>query len=570
MLTKKELHELELAKKNEEAKDASVYETYEYRKSKQDEQVALFSARRIGRSHVRKEKPCQDYCMTADGEDYIILSAADGVSSCERSDVGSRLACETVTAVVEDARKHSKTEEDFVRVLQGMKFRKKIVNRWVQNVLKHVRELAASEEVDEIKELYKYGSTLLFTVITKNWYVAGNLGDGQILFFTEQEAVKVRAHAPKESSKVRSLVNEKCYLEDFHMVAYPRTWFQGVLLSTDGMYDVLYPGHHFHRYAKQLTERFLKAGEPLQPFCYEEEGEMMKDISRVRTSDDCSIVLAVDVCHYVDTQAEIRREVETHTEERMLRRKMEEISLYDVIRKDEYQHMVVSNKKEMPEELPKLESAAWLTPSEVWETEGHCYRCYPETEMVSLETLYCEGKLREQRENILNASYFVLDLYKKLSNCKKELEGHGLFLNKASHFLMGIHQENGTLLIMPEAVSKKEEGFEKEPFWNYFESLYGVLRCGDKERPIFQTGYVAFGQTLCELDESASKPMCCMMSEKSEFYFKNLGEKEWIHANGVKTMPGERIRLEDGLTILIPGEGEDAQEKGTAYDFRRL
>src|SRR5260370_8667251 len=57
-----------------------------------------------GTSHERTGKPCQDYCegrtVATPSGTVLLAVCADGAGSSDHSDVGARIACETI---VEDA-----------------------------------------------------------------------------------------------------------------------------------------------------------------------------------------------------------------------------------------------------------------------------------------------------------------------------------------------------------------------------------------------------------------------------------------------------------------------------------
>ena len=93
--------------------------------------------------------------------------------------------------------------------------------------MEKIGNLQSLSPEEKLKEFSKYGSTIMFAVITEHWIVVGNLGDGQILVFNDFYGVKLRVHAPKESTKVRCLVNERCVREDFLTAKYPRDLFNG-------------------------------------------------------------------------------------------------------------------------------------------------------------------------------------------------------------------------------------------------------------------------------------------------------------------------------------------------------
>lgn len=531
-------------------------ETYNYQAVQTDPTVKLFCARRCGRSHIKKNKPCQDYCMTAETERYIILTASDGVSSCDHSDLGSELACKSVISVVEEANRLYSSEKKFVNYLRSMKFRRKVVKHWVKEVTNVIRNSVTEENMNLLQELQKYGATLMYVIITKHWYIAGNLGDGQILFFNNYDAVRVRDHLPKDSSKVRALVHEKCYLEDFQVAVYPRNCFDGVLLSTDGMYDVLSPGINFHKYALQIKERFLEAGEPLQPFHYKERESELLDIWGKYTTDDCSIVLAIDEKKIDAKEIKIHNEIEAHSDISMLDRKEQNIAMYSILKEDEFRRIVVKqDEKDLPE-IPELKTVIVENPIEEWKNEEIHYFLYQENTHPTLELLYSSGRLREQRENKVNASKFSLEIYLKLIKAQEELEAYGLTFHEASKFLIRIDEKNRDLYVMREAICK-ESGSKKAGFWEYFASMIGILCCGEEQRPLFHTGYVSGGKTLFRIDNEKKEIMCCVQTEKNTWKLKNVGEQEWLLENGRRVVSGESVILSDGMTIILPTDIPD-------------
>ncbi|MCR5162139.1 MAG: protein phosphatase 2C domain-containing protein, partial [Lachnospiraceae bacterium] len=330
-LTAKEKHEIKVQEWNETAKDPSLYETYETRESTVFPGIHMFAAKKRGRSHVMAKKPCQDDCMVAEGKRCVILVDADGVSACSRSEEGSRIACEVLIELVRSAEDHCSSEEEFVKLLQSGQFRDRLLASWLKKVISVIRE-GSEEWKDSVSEIEKFGTTILYAVITEHWYVAGNLGDGQILFFNEGVSVKLRYHTPKESSRVYCLVNPRCALDGFQTAAYPRTLFDGILLSTDGMYDFLEPADHFYRYGMELKDRFMKAGEPLQPFCYTEGDKPMRDFSQFRSMDDCSIVLAYDKSGCNDLLETSRKEIEKRQDVVRLQRLQGDTALFEAYR----------------------------------------------------------------------------------------------------------------------------------------------------------------------------------------------------------------------------------------------
>ena len=254
----------------ENAKDPTTYETYDFAESEADKKLKLFTARRKGIKHVLEKTPCQDYCLATSVNGCTILADADGVSSCEHSDIGSKLACDAVVKTVAMASKLCPNEDTLIERLMSVLFREKLVSIWVKLVMEEVSKKNIQSSVERLKEFSKYGSTIMFAVITGNWIVVGNLGDGQILVFNDYYGIKLRVHTPKDSSRVRCLANECCAREDLQIAKYPRKLFNGVLLSTDGMYESFDKGTLFYDYAIQMKHRFFNrlSPEPYQAFCY--------------------------------------------------------------------------------------------------------------------------------------------------------------------------------------------------------------------------------------------------------------------------------------------------------------
>ena len=573
----------------EAAKDPGLYESYSREVFAPFGEV-VFQARKRGRSHVLKGKPCQDYCLSARGMNCVILTAADGVGSCEKSDIGSRLACEIAVSTIKSAEQHSGSEQDFLSVLCGVKFRERLVKRWLATVMSLV-EAEDAPSGEKMRLLRQYASTLMWVVITGHWYAAGNLGDGQILFFHAEDGLKLRLHKAKESSRVRALVHEKCYLEDFEVIKVPRSDFSGVLLSTDGIYDVLSQGPHFHRYALQLKSRFTGAGAPLQPFCYEEEGSFLKDLSASYTSDDCTVVLALDTFPHSESVMADRRMALLFGEDALLFGKQEDTAAYLLKSGEKELFLVASPATGEAGALSGIfprsrESCAGEADRSVHglpvsfrsPVREVCqgfrkYAVYEESPYPTLKQLYDDGVLRETRsEEGFSEAGFILPLYRALLRLGRELSRFGLHLNEAAAFLTQVKiGETIELILCPEAVSRADARTKKPLFWQYFLALEGVLSCGDRERPVFSSGYMLMGGIIPGLlPGTEDKPLLRLkQAGKGGYTVINLGECAWQLPGGETVPPGGETELCDGLCFFAeqPLEDGGADERLT-YVFR--
>ena len=569
-LTAKEKHEIKVREWNETAKDPSLYETYEARESTVFPGVHMFAAKRRGRGHVMGRKPCQDDCMIAEGRNCVILVDADGVSACERSDEGSRIACEVLVELVRSAEDHSKSEEEFVKLLQSGQFRDRLIASWLKKVISVIRE-GSEEWKDSVSEIEKFGTTILFTVITEHWYVAGNLGDGQVLFFNRDVSVKLRCHTPKESSRVYCLVSPKCALDGFQMAAYPRALFDGILMSTDGMYDFLEPSNHFYRYGLELKERFMKAGEPLQPFCYTEGDKPMRDFSEFRSMDDCSIVLSYDIGGCTDELGTNRKEIEKRQDVVRLLRLQGDTALFETYKKPDLSDVCVSRPSAV---LPRPLKEAVVEPSlEEWDAGGFHFSRYAPAAFDTVESYYSNGLLREKRKEAPEASAVTARLCSRLNRLREELRSMPLVLGDGAQFLIQYDEEKDILILRKEALAaarEEEETKENTLIRDYFRALLGTLSSGHKAIPLFDTGFLTVGRIIERFDQRSvgGDRLLCVTKSAQGMMLKNMSDTWWMLKDGSVIQPGQTVPLTDGLEFALGDDAElDEDAEPVVYSF---
>lgn len=540
----------ESQKKIEESKDKSSYDTYDMSIYDGFEQIQVFSARKQGRSHIDTKTPCQDYCLSAGVSKGVILADADGVGSCSQSGTGSKLACEAVVNVVTRLDAQSNSEEQFVSRLQNIVFREKILSTWRETVFNHIREVNPDKRQITIKDLSEYATTLMFAVITENYYVVGCLGDGQVLLYNDSEAVKLRLHSPKSDTKTNALVKPNCFREDFIVEKYKRSEFSSVLLTTDGMYDPLSKGEVLYQYCKQAQERFLKMGEPYQPFCFQPENEAFRDIFSTNTMDDCSIALAVDTSFKSsDNGARFNAVAEKHNI--TFTERIGDKSIY--ASKDESgEYYTVLSKEEA--EIPQISGVRIIKPITSYQSSGYFCNVYRYTETPSLEKLYHYGILREQGETAPNASRFILKVYEDLLECIAKIEKSGYNLNQDSaHTLMLYDSEEGFILY-PEAIVKHNdnEKYDNKKVLSYFDSLLGKLICNGISYPLFKIDYTNIGLAKY-LSQSTDGPIGVLVREGGDLYLENRGSCMWYDKNDSIIGYGKRIPLENGALFKVTG-----------------
>lgn len=124
-----------------------------------------------GPSHAANGSQCQDsHCVRLIGEDdaeTIVACVADGAGSAKHSDIGSALACESIT---ESASKHLESHGTFA----NLQFDE--VLSWCEIVREKI-QLAAQAEGCQTREL---ATTLCATIISPNGSFFFQIGDGAI------------------------------------------------------------------------------------------------------------------------------------------------------------------------------------------------------------------------------------------------------------------------------------------------------------------------------------------------------------------------------------------------------
>jgi hypothetical protein len=219
-----------------------------------------------GASHVRSGLPNQDSVQVhlhADCSLPAVLAVSDGHGSgkCFRSHVGSRLAVEiAVEELREFAQSLPKLSPPEVRQAAEARLPGIIVNRWRQEVAKyHAEHPFTAAELDRLDEAAKkslaraeatgvpflaYGATLLATLVTREYFLCWQLGDGEILVISQkpgEPAGEVEQPLPEDGELIANETTSLCQPLEVAVSKF-RFRFQYlvesspalVLLTTDG------------------------------------------------------------------------------------------------------------------------------------------------------------------------------------------------------------------------------------------------------------------------------------------------------------------------------------------------
>ena len=150
---------------------------------------------RRGASHARRNRPCQDASLcrclwSADGLPVLLMAVADGhgASRHDRSDWGSRLACEQALAVVQSslesrnlAAGRDGLEREHLNAVWlpwlGEELPARIHAGWLEATERHWQESGGGAPFSA----EPYGTTLGLVVMTPHWWGRTGLGDWDLV-----------------------------------------------------------------------------------------------------------------------------------------------------------------------------------------------------------------------------------------------------------------------------------------------------------------------------------------------------------------------------------------------------
>ena len=127
-----------------------------------------------GKSHIKNNTPCQDYCNYFSGEDFSIIALSDGAGSCKFSQIGSKIL---VDSIIEFLKNNYETIMD--------KNEDEIKSLIISYLSKKIEQTALEKKIEE-KQL---SATLLFVLSYKNRAMYGHIGDGVIACDLKNELI---------------------------------------------------------------------------------------------------------------------------------------------------------------------------------------------------------------------------------------------------------------------------------------------------------------------------------------------------------------------------------------------
>jgi hypothetical protein len=223
-----------------------------------------------GASHEREHRPNQDsiYWIYSKQKNVGILSVADGHGSATyfRSEIGSRIAAKIATQTMfRFIATYNPSSNSFSEIRDIVRYSipRLLVRNWNDEVINHVSknpftshelskffnksDRSSKNKLDSHPQI-AYGSTLLTVVVTRNYFLFFQIGDGNILVVDEYRNVI----APIEKN-ISNCEDENCVvpLSSTNSLCMKSSWLKFnvgiyssyhlkprlILLATDGYYN---------------------------------------------------------------------------------------------------------------------------------------------------------------------------------------------------------------------------------------------------------------------------------------------------------------------------------------------
>lgn len=251
-------------------------------------EISIFSKGVVGYKNQINNKSSQDYISYEKFDEGIICAIADGHSGefFTYSHKGARFACEST---IETIKKYMKEERDNIsNLLQENKIQMDICNKWRCLVDEDFKE--NSPKVYKLN-YFKYGTTLLATIITDKYKLFLKLGDGDILIKKNNEYKKILI-TNKENIIVDCIAEENAYnkmqyklekiddLDKTYSIIMYSDGFENSFLSKEMMINDL--NATIKSYKKNIFTRM---------FLEESYKNYLLELSKKGSYDDISIII---------------------------------------------------------------------------------------------------------------------------------------------------------------------------------------------------------------------------------------------------------------------------------------
>lgn len=179
-----------------------------------------------GKSHIAKDKVCQDnHKIKKLSNGWVIAAVADGVGSAPHSDIGSKIAVDTLVEMCEELMPYDYNEISIKSMLRT------VYNYALKKIIKEAEEAGNPPE--------NYDTTLTAVIYDGKRIIYGHSGDGGIIGLTSYGKY-VEITKPQKGEDNISVIPLRAGYASWEINSYEED-LASVILVTDGMLDILCP-----------------------------------------------------------------------------------------------------------------------------------------------------------------------------------------------------------------------------------------------------------------------------------------------------------------------------------------
>lgn len=247
----------------------------------------------IGTSHQKQGIGCQDYGNYCSFGDVIVGAVADGAGSAKHSDVGSKLAIETVLKYLGKISEYlQKRKRCWQKISQELS-QTEAENLFTKTVNKVTAELGkqAAKEDYSVNDL---ACTLLVFVATPDWIAAMQIGDGFIVIRSQESEYQLLFQPDKgEFANETTFITSTNALKEMQVKVITEKQ-EFICASTDGLEKVairLSDWEPFSPFFKPLEEYLHESVNPKEDKYLTEF--LNSERLNSRTDDDKTLLLCL-------------------------------------------------------------------------------------------------------------------------------------------------------------------------------------------------------------------------------------------------------------------------------------
>lgn len=252
-----------------------------------------------GASHIRSERPNQDAVKWTDIGHGLIAAVADGHGSarCFRSHIGSQLAVDVGVYTVQDflSQQAGHTNLTMIKRLAEEQLGPEIVRRWQEGIRveldQNPPDAAETALLKGADPLLAYGATLLITVVTRDFIIYWQLGDGDIVLV--DETGQVMRPLPADERLIANETTSLCQKDAWRHVRFrfqpiAETPPDFVMLATDGYANSFRDDTGFLKAVTDLHDMIQTEG---PDYVRDNLAEWLNEASRQGSGDDITAAL---------------------------------------------------------------------------------------------------------------------------------------------------------------------------------------------------------------------------------------------------------------------------------------